>query len=58
MPKLLLTHAATADLLLLETRTERKERSHEVVRLAPEYEGRLRPTGPDLRREVCVSFAF
>jgi hypothetical protein len=31
-----LTAAPTAGLLILETRTERKERSHEVVRLAPE----------------------
>ena len=30
-----LTHGPTAGLLILETRTERRERSHEVVRLAP-----------------------
>jgi hypothetical protein len=30
-----LTQTPTAGLLILETRTARKERSHEVVRLAP-----------------------
>jgi len=53
-----LTLSPTDDLLILETRTERKERSHEVVRLAPEYEGRLRSTGPDFKRKVRVSFTF
>ena len=53
-----LTLPAPDDLLPLETRTERKERSHEVVRLAPEYEGRPRSTGPDFKRKVRVSFTF
>jgi hypothetical protein len=30
----------------------------EVVRLAPEYEGGLRSTGPDFKRGVCVSLYF
>jgi hypothetical protein len=53
-----LTPPEPDDLLILETRTERKERSREVVRLAPEYEGRLRSTGPDLKREARVSLTF
>ena len=53
-----MTPNATADLFRIETRTERKERSQEVVRLAPEYEGRLRSTGPDLKCKVRVSLTF
>ena len=52
-----LTLDPTADLLILETRTERKERSHEVVRLAPVKVNFGSPERTS-KREVRVSLTF
>jgi hypothetical protein len=52
-----LTPEATAGLLIVETRTERKERSHEVVRLAPVKVNFGSPERTS-KREVRVSLTF